>query len=294
MTFGISPFGIAGMGDDAPPNLALLGALAYAENVIRLQFSVPVYWSGVLDMNDASRPEFYVVSPVGTTIGYDGLPARPVSCIAVEVATDELPDGAIPGQYLDLTLDRPMSPYPAAYQIDVTSLVSADLSQVLEVPASVQCYAVFKQIIQPSISSPTPSRDFSNPQSLATVPQGAVLDPSALGVFAVDSTGDYAYDSGFVSYKKRLYRRLITRPGGFLHLGPNYGVGIPQHSKKLAQASVLAKLAAEAEKQIGQEPETASVKVTTTSDGTGLVRFNIFVRMRNGSAWKFAPTFATQ
>jgi len=280
------------------PSLVVLSALAIAENVVQIQFNLPVYYSGLQDPPDSSNSDLYTLTPVAGTVGYDGNPTRPVSVasVAVSLAGQTLPANAIAGTCLDLTLDRPMTPFPSQYVISAEGLFSADLGEALSGSMnSAQLFGLFKGLIPASVELPTPTRDFSNPQSLAAAQSNLPVpsNPSFLGVFSVDDTGDYAFDSGMISFKKRVYRRLITNPGGFLHLGQSYGVGIPAQGKKLARAAVVQALAGAAESQIGQEPETQAVKVLVALDpnNPGLVRFNIAIQTKGGQSQKYSAPF---
>jgi hypothetical protein len=161
--------------------------------------------------------------------------------------------------------------------------------------APITCYGVYRVYVPPSVELPSPNRDFSNPQSLfgaSTLSNPQVVQN--LGVFPV-SDGDYAIDSGLQSYKKRCFRRLYTAVGGFLHLGPTYGVGIPQQGKKLARPSTINGIAASAEAQIGQEPETRACTVTGVADPTndGLVTFTVVAVTKSGASTKFSAAFPT-
>lgn len=272
--YGNGPYGLSPYGDGSPAPLNLLRAVATAENVVQLQFDQPVYWSGLLDEFDASQTQDFLVNIVAGTIGLDGNPVQPVAPATVAVST-VLPLGAGPGTCLDVTLDRPMSSAPTLYTITVEDLASADLISLLS-PTTLQFEGLYHLLSIPSVASPTPRRDFANPQTASNAGALGVVSNVGLGTFVVDSSGDYAIDQGVESYKKRVMRRLMTVPGGFVHLGQGYGVGIPSLGKKLALASTRQQVKATAELQIMQEPETESVTVSTmmTQDG----RFFIMAR----------------
>ena len=91
--WGSGEFG-AGSWGGGEGTLTLLGAFALRENVIRLAFSQPVYFSSILDPLDASNPEKYSVTAVSGTFGIDGSPARPVNAVRVTLPTEA--DGLIP------------------------------------------------------------------------------------------------------------------------------------------------------------------------------------------------------
>lgn len=126
-TWGGSPWGGGPLGA-----IAVESVLAVRENVMRVTFNVPVYYSSILDPPDASRPEKFSVTPVAGTFGLDGTPARPVSVARVDLVGE---DGEVVigggGRRLDLVLDRPMSPHAALYDVAMTDVFAADLGSSL-------------------------------------------------------------------------------------------------------------------------------------------------------------------
>lgn len=271
-------------------SLTVLSALATRENVVRVFFSQPIYFSQLLDVKDGSSVDRYNISIVSTSVGADGLPARPVR--VAEILVEDVDDTSV----IDVVTDRPFSPYAAQYIVTVNGVWTADQVTALDVSqAAATFYGAFKVLVVPTPHIGMTGRDVANPQSQSST--NGLPNPNSemiLGKFVVDDTGDYAFDDGLTSYKKRILRRLMTSPGGFAHLGEKYGVGIPDHSKKLAQSSVLATLTAEAEKQIAQEPETQKVVVKTIVDpsGNGLVKFIILASTKTGLIAKFAVPFS--
>lgn len=262
--FGSSPFGTLPFGTSlsltAPPSMVLLSVLAIRENVVRLVFDVPPKWTGTFGPNDASDPLHYTVSAVAGSSGRDGDPTRPVTVVLVEQVGD--------GSTLDLILDRPMSPEPGQYQLDISGLVPEGGGA--EFSTSVQYLALFKRVIPLTVELMLNNRDLSNPQSRSgiydplPVASGQQLEP-LLGTYPIDSTGDIARDEGLPGYKKRVIRRLTTRKDRFAHL-PGYGVGILDDVKQLARPGLRERKADEAEDQIKQEPETVSVRVAVVVD----------------------------
>jgi hypothetical protein len=290
--YGNGPYGDMPYGDAFVSSifslLSLVSVLAIRENQLQLQFNQAVYFSGLGDPNDASNPALFSVSVVPDTVGLDGAAVHPVRAIAVDQpATDP--------SILILSLDRPMTAFPAAYSVSVTGLLSEDKTQALDPSGSAASFpALFKEIVIPTGDVATPKRDFANPQNLqgaSTLPRPSL--PKQLGVFGIDDTGDFTTDQGIVAYKKRILRVLVSPPGAYLHLGQDFGVGIPQNVKKTALASRIQSLAAEAEKQIGRDPETAAVKVTGSADPAipSKILFNIRARTRTGIDVQFGVGF---
>lgn len=162
---------------------------------------------------------------------------------------------------------------------------------------TVRTPAVFKQIVAPQVDSGRVTRDIANPQTLRGAIAAGVSLPDAealLGTFRVDAQGDYAFDEGIETIRKRVVRRLVTAKGGFAHL-PLYGVGIPALGKRLAVAANLAAVAADAEAQILGEPDVAEVSVRPIIDPAtpSIVRFQIRVRTKEGKASVFDVPFVS-
>ena len=107
-----------------------------------------------------------------------------------------------------------------------------------------------------------------------------------MGTFVVDSTGDYAIESGVSAYKKRVFRRGLVKKGRFLHLPKSYGVGILDAVKQLGSSSRRDQMAADYQSQILQEPETAAASVTAQTDPSSpsMVRFIVLAKMKSGAA----------
>jgi hypothetical protein len=261
----------------------LQGAVAIAENLVRLYFSQEPYFSGLLDQYDASNFALYTITTNPST-GLDGTPVQPVSVLYATVGSDP--------NSIDLTLDRPMTAFPSSYSVAVSGV--ADEATMTPLPTSSQTFpGLYRRIVPPQLDAPVPSRDFANPQTPASLLGTSPVSPSAIayGTYVVDDTGDYAFDEGLVAYKKRILRRGMTRKNAFAHL-PGYGVGIPAYGKKLASPSLRAQIAADWETQIKQEPETASVSVTT-STAPGLCWFIVNATTRAGGSVKFRMAQAT-
>jgi hypothetical protein len=271
--------------------LTLDAALAIRENVVRLDFGTTVFFTALLDPSDAANPEKYALAPVAGTVGLDGDPARVVSVVAVSLpGPDELPPNDV-GRFVDLVLDRPMSPYPCRYDVAANDIFSADLLQNLA-SGTARLDAVFKLLAPPVVEVPRPVRDIANPQFIR---DAVGADASGLGTFRVGTDGDYAFDEGDASLRKRIVRRLTAVAGRFAHLGPGYGVGIPSYGKKLILAGTLGKIVTEAERQLALEPEVARVRVRAQQDpaNPGLVRFRVLVRTRAGDARIYDVPFPT-
>lgn len=284
--WGSGPWGSLAWGDGFVGGLQLVRAFAVRDNAIRLQFDDAVYLSFLFDVPDAATPGKYNIAPIGTT-DENGDPIRAVNVVGVERVTDETD----PARFIDLILDRPMSAYPAKYSVEARDVYSADLGRIL-VQQCAEFDGLVAAYLPPSLEAGVPSRDIANPQGLASAVQATQDNGTtaalSLGTFAVDEAGDYAFDEGMQSYRKRVVRRLMTRANGFAHL-PGYGVGVPEQMKKLATPARLASLATSAKVQIAREPETASVNVQLVPDtnSPGLTRLRTTVQTRAGRTQRF-------
>ena len=297
--WGAGPWGLEAWGSPGSLALDVLKVSAIAENVIRVYFSQALYFSTLLDAKDAADPSKYTIAPIAGTVGMDGLPTRAVTVASVAAVADtDLPQGTVSNSVLDLTTDRPMSPWPGAYELSIANVWTAD--GLLEIDASTAVFdflGLYRVVVVPSLDTGHPLRDFGNPQTIEAQQATQTSQPSprqiSLGTFYVQD-GDYGLDQGIASIKKRIYRRLVTAPGGFAHLGNSYGVGVPQQAKKLLQTGTLNKLSALAEQQIGQEPEVKAVRVRAAPDpaNTGLVNFYVSVSLRVGRSATFVYPFS--
>lgn len=270
-----------------------IDAQALKENIIRVEFSENFYFTGLFDPGDASVNSNWTVTAVGGTTGISGDIARDVNVVFVELSgEDDGVFGADQGRFLNVVLDRPLTSWPAQYQLSWSNIFSQDLLSTSS--GTFQVAATYRQLEVPQIQVPTPSRDIANPQTLSAA-QSSIPVPTlsiALGTFGVDDRGDYALDEGDVNLKKRILRRLMTRKNAFAHL-PGYGVGVPDRIKTLGTAAALASLRADAEAQIAQEPDVQQVRVLILipSNAPNLVRLRIAVKTKVGKPVAFDASF---
>lgn len=281
--WGHSPWGLSGWGIAGPgEGLQLVNAQPVRENVVRLTFNLPVYFSRILDPFDASNRRRYVITPVAGSRGDDGRPPRPVFPAVPNVAAEA--DAG--GRAIDLTVDRPFSPYPAQYVVAVNGLRASNGAFLAIGHTSLQFDGLAQGAPVPTRETLASRGDFANPQSRLglgdNVPLGAKV---VLGAYPVDGSGDYAVDRGLVSYRKRIVRRLSSRLGGFAHLG-RYGLGAVDKVKRLDRGGEAETMAAEAESQIREEPETAECRVTVERSTTNpsVVVLRVRARTRSGEA----------
>lgn len=295
--FGPGGFGTVGFGTGASGaalTFTLVSVTPVAENRLRLTYSDAVYYSGIGDPQDAANISKFSVAVDPTTTGLDGAPGRPVGVMKA-VLSPAAEVGSLYGWCIDLLLDRAMSPHPVQYTVTSDGVWNASRTAVD--PVSLPFVGLHMELARPALDTPSRSRDFAFPP-LATPANdtGLLTTPSSpsspIATYRSNGRGDYAYDEGVVGLKKRVMRRLITRPGAFAHLGKSYGVGVPQQLKRLATAKIVQQLANEAQKQIAEEPDVSVVRVTASVDAANnLVRFVILIRSVGGQAISLSPTF---
>lgn len=278
--WGSGGFGFTPWGGSSYADFRLIAAQAIRDNVIRVQFSQPPSLTGILDPKDGSNPARYSIVADTATTGYDGLPCRPVRIVLVTAAS--VPGSG--GVFVDLTLDRPMSPYACFYLIAANNLYSATTGLPLN-----PCFAQFRvpalyRFLAPQVEDQAiPTRDIAHPDTLSAL-RGAsgTINENELGIIPIDDSGDYAYDQGIINFKKRVYRRLVTRKNAFTFL-PGYGVGVPQQLKRANTVAVRTEIVTEAQKQLSQEPEAEKVRVTMVTDpqNPSLVRLMVAIKMKS-------------
>lgn len=291
--WGSGTWGAGSWGGGYGGGIHFLDIVAIRENVIRIEFDEAVNLTGLLEAEDASRTDIWTVTEEPTTTGYAGEPPRKVRIVSVELSGEEdsVAEADV-GRFVNLVLDRPMTPYPAVYTVTWTDVFAKGLASSSSGQSDV--LAVYRELEPPQIVVPRASQDFANPQTTGMAAESVPLPNIllALGSFGVDDQGDYASDEGLVSLKKRVIRRLMTRKGAFAHL-PNYGVGVPEYAKKLGQAVVISTIRTEAESQISQEPDVESCRVAViiNSDVPNIVRFRVAVKPKVGKPVAFEVPF---
>ena len=185
--WGSLPWGAGPWGDGGEDALRLLSALAERENVVRLTFNLAPFFTRLLTANDAANPARYVFSPQPAPEAISGGPARPVSAVRV----DRPSIAGAGGRILDVTLDRPLSPWATRYRASVNLLLATDGAPLDPAAAARDFDGLYRQLRPQDPSAPTPSRDVANPWTYqAQLAAGAVLagDPKVLGTFTLDAT----------------------------------------------------------------------------------------------------------
>lgn len=265
---GSTPWGGGGEAD----SLTLDSAIAVRENVVRLGFNIPPLLTGILDPQDGSSRHRYSIVAVDGTIGMDGQSSRPVKVVGASRALVVEAGGT----FVDVSMDRGFSPFPAQYRITVNNLYATDGTVLDTATASRIFYGLQRERIPATTDVAMMTRDLATP-SVVTEDDRIVL-----GAFTVNETGDLAFDEGLATLKKRIRRRIFTKRGAFTFL-PTYGVGLAASIKKLNSAATRNRIAVDTEEQVRREPEILNARVTFSSTSSGAMRMLLVARTRKGS-----------
>ena len=296
MSWGQVAWGLGAWGGPSALSLNLLAAIAVRENVVRLIFSQPIYFSGIFDQYDGSNPIKYSIAPVAESVDALGEPVRPVNVVAVERPTSLSVPPVLPsevGYFIDIVLDRTMSSYPALYEVTCVQLRNTQMTNTI-VTATVQFAATHRALQTPSLEVAAPVRDLANPQTGGALAGTGIDELSSLASYIISADGDYAFDEGNTGRKKRVIRRIVTKRNGFAHL-PGYGLGILGMAKKLARLDQVGKLATDARMQLEREPDVARAAVTADFGSVpNLLRLHISIKPRSGRSQKFTVPIPTR
>lgn len=278
MGYGSEPFGVVPWGASGIVSLQLLSAIAVRENAVRLVFNAGVLFTGILNAGDGANVKRYSITAVAGTVGFDGEPVRPVRPIVVE----QVPIAESYGSTIDVYTDRPFTAFPSRYIVAVQGIDAVNGALLDPAASSLEFYGLRRVRPRPRIDHVSASRDIANPQTgsalLDPLPH-TLIDSNLLGTYQADETGDVAIDEGIDSYRKRVFRRCYTRKGAFAWM-PGYGVGLPGQVKQVGRRGVRDAIAADAESQIAEEPETIEVACRFEQDARAPEMFWLRIRAR--------------
>jgi hypothetical protein len=226
-----------------------------AENKILITFAQVPYVTGLLDSKDSLNPDKYAVTSWSGE-GLDGSAATQPSIVLVEVV-----EGSPTALYL--YTDRPLTHYPATFELTATNIYGSASSIIY--PSISSTFLGLKKLFEKPVVGTyrqKGTKDLANPQQKAALldPQPDVTDLN-LGSFSFDDSGDYGFDEGVENLRKRIIRRCLVRPGGFVWL-PEYGVGIEREGKRLNNRSRRDAIRSAVESQILQEPDIQQASVS--------------------------------
>lgn len=154
------------------------------------------------------------------------------------------------------------------YELEVQRVEEVTGASV--VPDTVSTFVAFGEERAPVDEPSLRGRfDIANPQTVRDANGGP------LGTFQVSESGDLVNDTGRTNLRKRVFRRISTRPGGFYHL-QDYGVRIG--SKTLFTPTSLRELQTNLEAQVTREPDVVGARVRVSEIAPGVVRVKVRVQ----------------
>lgn len=110
---------------------------------------------------------------------------------------------------------------------------------------------------------PSNRYDIRNPQTERDAPQG-----EPLGTFVFDDDGDLGKETKRRYLRKRVWRRIGTKKGGFFHMS-NYGLRLDD--KKTYNVSRLRRLISEIESQVTEERDVISARASVQQLAPGVI-----------------------
>lgn len=280
-SWGSTPWG---SGADVP---RLLAAVAIRENLVRLTFDAAILYDRTGGPRDGARSSLYAVTPVAGTVGFDGEPAR-----RVLVGRADRAGGG--GAEVDLWLDRALTHYPARYLASAHGVYGASGVPIDSKATSATFLGVRagEAPRDPAAGALAVGADIALPQTAAAA-LAARVSGAMLGSYAVDATGDFAFDQGVQSLIKRILRRLFAEPGAYAHLGATYGGGLRRLAKKLATPNARADLQRLAAEQAKAEPEVADATASLRQVAPDAWELRLSVRTRFGQDFSFPVPVAS-
>ena len=261
---GTMSLGTGPLGTSAPGLAAynVTGARAVALNAVDVTFSEPPLASDPADTDDA----LYVAG--WSLVAIDPSDAK----IRLPQFVEDTPSPNTVRVYFDGRLSS-----DAVYEIIASGTVEAVSGAALNIDR-----ARFRALIAPdaySVQTLDGVFDIANPQTAQDLPS----NEGTLGDYQAQSDGSLVLDTGVSGVRKRILRRLTSQPGGFLHLGPDYGLNIDIGTK--LTPTLLRNLAQSATRQVQQEPEVerAQVEVRRDARTPGIVYLTVRARLLDGT-----------
>jgi hypothetical protein len=201
---------------------------------------------------DALNPAQYSTNPVRRILRVDSVDSQTVLVV------------------FDAPLDSGVS-----YEFTVTGVIAVATGLPMSTPFVTTFVALgVARAATPGLPNIPANLDLANPQTPRDGAEGE------LGTLQVDGTGDLANDSGRAQLRKRIFRRLSTRPGGFYHLD-NYGLRVP--AKRLLTADEQRQLELDSVFQVRQEPEVVAASATVTRLAIGTYVLNLRIQDNIGT-----------
>lgn len=232
-SWGEGPWGSSGA--TTLGSLFMLAADAVSERQVQVLLSAPPLEQSTIGVGDALNPLTWQVTRLDTGENLVVLAARPIGQTIVELyLLHKLASGLI------------------RHRVRSTTLEDASGSPIVP-PTSVDFPGCLKDV--PALV----------PQGISDIANIPISGDQFGGTLIIDSSGDYAHDTGEAFLEKLIIRRLTTSPSEFFYLN-TYGLGL--RTKEPLRTSDIPKLQAQAQSQLLQEPEFLDVvvQVVLTSD----------------------------
>lgn len=237
--WGTSTWGLAGA-----TSLSIISAYAVTERSLQVVLTSEAKHKSSVGVGDALNPATWRVVRNDTGASLLVLAVRNVSA----------------GTVYELFLLDKLGNYMVTHTVSSTSLTTP-LGSLIGTPNTANflgCAKAQTKLVSASIVD------------LKNVPTG----PTELsGTIEVGSDGDYQVHSGIDMLKKFIIRRLVTMPGEFFFLSPQYGIGF--RIKEPLPTADLVKLRTAIELQLQQEPEFARVAVQLSLSSNNILSINV-------------------
>lgn len=280
--FGTDPLGTDLSLFGGPSVITVRGVLPVSNNSVTVVFDIEPKTLDPQAFTTATNHNNYTLTPIDPTyVATDGtvhIPTGEVVPTRSPLVATAVQDDNDPNQII-VSFDSAVQPH-VRYTLTISILIKGVDGEVFNGPNEFNFRA---PLLSPRLvlleASQERYRDFDwivNPRK------------NELGqVFRSDDTGDIAIQSGAVSLRKRIYRRIFTDPGG-LAWNPGYGVGI--RVKAMAKAGNLQELSNLIADQILQEPDVTNAGVETFMNVTtqgAFLNISARVKTRNAQATTF-------
>lgn len=257
-----------------PGEIRLRGVVPFAQNSCIAVFDVPPLADDVLGVESVTNVNSWsaqVIDPTNVETGVpllqpgDVVPTRNTAVAFIEADPNR-------AEQVHVVFKGPLQPR-VIVEVTASVVIAGARCEVLSGTLAQRFRAPLPgPEAQPEFIQEDKFRDFDF-QYFPSDP----LQPGATLRF--DSSGDIGIQNNLASLKKRLFRRLLTRPGGFSHLGTAYG--LKDGVKNRASRSDLQQLVNRVAEQAKLEPDvveaTAVLLETTTSSGQTLARIALAV-----------------
>lgn len=248
--WGASPWG-SGMGGGGGSPMSIVDAYAVSERQVQVVLSSAPRAVSTIGVGDALNPLTWSVKRIDTGEELVVLAVRMLDTMTAEL----------------YTLHK-FYPALVEHRVSAPTLLNAGGGPIIpptqdDFPGCfAEPHADVKQGISDFVNMPVSDQDFG-------------------GVLVVDSSGDYAHQSGVPLLMKLVIRRLVTAQTEFFYLD-DYGLGL--RVKETLRYSDIPKVQAAAQLQLLQEPEFATVAVALVLKNSGVLYIGVHAVLRKDNS----------